>query len=102
MEINGVIVETALTPDAFQIGAKLTIDGKEGAVAPVFPMDTRENLATILTIAGKQRWEDIKGAPVRFKIEQEGDDQYRLIAIGHFMEDLWLNIPESTETEKTE
>lgn len=102
MEINGVIVETALTPDAFQIGAKLTIDGKEGAVAPVFPMDTRENLATILMIAGKQRWEDIKGAPVRFKIEQEGDDQYRLIAIGHFMEDLWLNIPESTETEKTE
>ena len=102
MEINGVIVETALTPDAFQIGAKLTIDGKEGAVAPVFPMDTKENLATILTIAGKQRWEDIKGAPVRFKIEQEGDDQYRLIAIGHFMEDLWLNIPESTETEKTE
>ena len=102
MEINGVIVETALTPDVFQIGAKLTIDGKEGAVAPVFPMDTRENLATILTIAGKQRWEDIKGAPVRFKIEQEGDDQYRLVAIGHFMEDLWLNIPESTETEKTE
>lgn len=101
MEINGVIVETALTPDAFQIGAKLTIDGKEGAVAPVFPMDTRENLATMLTIAGKQRWEDIKGSPIRFRVEQN-EGGYQLKAIGHFMEDLWLNVPEPTESEETE
>lgn len=101
MEINGVIVETALIPDMFQIGAKLTIDGKEGVVAPVFPMDTKENLATMLIIAGKQRWEDIKGSSLRFKIEQEGDDQYRLTAIGHFMEDIWLSIPESTKPEET-
>lgn len=101
MEINGVIVETALTPDAFQLGAKLTIDGKEGVVTPVFPMDTRENLATILTIAGKQRWEDIKGSPVRFRIEQN-EGGYHLKAVGHFMEDLWLNVLEPTESEETE
>ena len=56
----------------------------------------------MLTIAGKQRWEVIKGSPIRFRIEQEGDDQYRLMAIGHLMEDLWLNGPEPMESEETE
>lgn len=48
----------------------------------------------ILRAVGASRWEDLKGRPCRVKIENE-----KIIAIGHYLKDIWFDMAEELKHE---
>ena len=55
----------------------------------------------MIAIAGKSAWEQLVGAPVKLRIEEE-DDKAKVVAIGHFLVDQWLDIPQPEDTSDTD
>ncbi len=99
MEINSIIKQTLLSATAFQIVCGLVINGQEGSA--VFALElTPENIQKILDIAGKQVWEQLAGSPIRVRLGQDGKNKPTLEAVGHFMADQWITIPNETEVEE--
>lgn len=100
MELNAAIQHTALTPEGIYVACTLAYQGKDASC--MFPLEpTFENITEILKICGKNSWEQLIGAPVKLRVETEGD-KAKVVAIGHFLADYWLDIPEPKETPEAE
>ena len=88
---NGVIRKTELTPRALTLYCETTIGGKIGT-APFQLENTTENLHKILRMTTHIYWEDVAGSPIRVHILEENGN-YRLVGIGHFLNDEWYDMP---------
>lgn len=100
MEINGVITNSIMTPQAFAVECELVYEGNTAKASFAFPM-TNENLAHLLTVAGAQCWEQVVGKPVRFRANETEDNKVlRLESVGHFLNDQWMDIEQRKEQEK--
>lgn len=55
----------------------------------------------IIAIAGKSAWERLISSPVKLRIEEK-DDKAKVTAIGHFLVDQWLDIPQPEDTFDTD
>lgn len=96
MELNGIIKETILTTNAFQITCELIYEGQQAAAT--FAMNnTPENFTEMMKVSGKPCWEQLPNTPIKLRLINEAGN-IRLDAIGHFMIDYWLIVPKA-ETE---
>lgn len=100
MELNAVIQQTILTAEGIQIGCTLAYKGKEASCAFLLA-PTMESIVKMIAIAGKSAWEQLVGAPVKLRIEEE-DDKGKVVAIGHFLVDQWLDIPQPEDNADTD
>ena len=99
MELNGVIKETALSTNAFQVTCEVVY--KEQPAIATFLMDnTPENFTEMMKVSGKKFWEQLVNTPVKLRLIEEPDG-IKLDAIGHFMINYWLVVPKA-ETEPEE
>ena len=95
MEINGVIKQTALMAENIIAEVQIVINEQGGTASFMLPTSI-ENIGKLLAITGRSYWEQIAGAPVKCRLEEESQG-YRLAAIGHFMVDQWIEIPKPEE-----
>lgn len=95
MEINGVIKQTGLTAESIIAEIQIVINEQGGTASFVLPT-TNANISKLLAIAGRSYWEQLAGAPVKCRLEEESQG-YRLAAVGHFMVDQWIEIPKPEE-----
>lgn len=100
MEINGVITNSILTPQAFAVECELVYEGNAAKASFAFPM-TNENLAHLLTVVGAQCWEQVVGKPVKLRANETEDNKVlKLESVGHFLTDEWMDIEQPNEQEK--
>lgn len=100
MEINGVITNSIMTPQAFAIECELVYEGNTAKASFAFPM-TNENLAHLLTVAGAPCWEQVIGKPVKLRANETEDKKVlKLESVGHFLTDQWMDIEQPNEEGK--
>ena len=101
MEINGVITNSILTPQAFAAECELVYEGNAAKASFAFPM-TNDNLAHLLTVAGASCWEQVVGKPVKLRMNETEDKKVlKLESVGHFLTDQWMDIEQPNEEEKS-
>lgn len=100
MEINGVITNSILTPQAFAVECELVYEGNTAKASFAFPT-TNENLTHLLAVAGTQCWEQVIGKPVKLRVNKtENEKVLKLDSVGHFLTDEWMDIEQPKEQEK--
>jgi hypothetical protein len=93
METNGVIQQTLLNATAFQIVCGVVVNEQSGTAVFALELNT-DNIQQVLDIANKEVWEQLVGSPIRIRLGQDGEGKPKLEAVGHFLANKWLTIPD--------
>lgn len=99
METNGVIQQTLLNATAFQVVCGVVVNEQSGTAVFALKLNS-ENIQQVLDIANKEVWEQLVGSPVRVRLGKDGEGKPKLEAVGHFLANKWITIPDETPIEK--